>query len=161
MIAVFLGCFWTWQPHLGPGERAMILVIATDRKQARVIFRYVRALLALPMLSRLIDRETNDVIDLTNDVSIEIAVASYRTTRGYTLAAVLADELAFWRTDDSAEPDYEILDVAVPAWARCLVRCCCVLLLPMGNPAPCSTLFNAITAEMMRRCFCGKRRREQ
>lgn len=114
LIAVYLACFMAWQPYLGPGERAMILVIACDRKQARVIFRYVRALLSIPMLARLVDREASEIIDLNNGVSIEIAVASYRTTRGYTLAAVLCDELAFWRTDNSAEPDYEILDALRP-----------------------------------------------
>jgi hypothetical protein len=67
------------------------------------------------MLASLIDREAAEAIDLTNAVSIEIHVASYRTTRGYTLAAVLCDEIAFWRSDDSAEPDYAILDALRPA----------------------------------------------
>jgi hypothetical protein len=66
------------------------------------------------MLASLIDREAAEAIDLTNAVSIEIHVASYRTTRGYTLAAVLCDEIAFWRSDDSAEPDYAILDALRP-----------------------------------------------
>ena len=40
------------QPYLAPGERATIMVIATDRRQARVIFRYIRALLTMvPMLA--------------------------------------------------------------------------------------------------------------
>jgi len=111
---VFLAAFKNWRPFLGPGERATIMVIATDRKQARVIFRYVVRLLRIPMLASLIDREAAEAIDLTNAVSIEIHVASYRTTRGYTLAAVLCDEIAFWRSDDSAEPDYAILDALRP-----------------------------------------------
>jgi hypothetical protein len=90
------------------------MVIATDRKQARVIFRYVAGLLHLPMLASLIEREAAEEIDLANGVSIEIHVASYRTTRGYTLAAVLCDEIAFWRSDDSADPDYAILDALRP-----------------------------------------------
>jgi hypothetical protein len=114
LIAVFLACFRSWRPHLGPGERATIMVIATDRKQARTIFRYIRGLLSLPLLEPLIERETSEIIDLNNAVSIEIAVASYRSTRGYTLAAVLCDELAFWRTDDAAEADYAILDALRP-----------------------------------------------
>ena len=43
LIAVFLACFRDYSRHLAPGERATIMVVATDRKQARVIFRYVRA----------------------------------------------------------------------------------------------------------------------
>ena len=43
LIAVFLACFKNWQEYLGPGERGTIMIIAADRKQARVIMRYVRA----------------------------------------------------------------------------------------------------------------------
>lgn len=94
LIAVFLAVFKDWRPYLATGERATCLIIATDRKQARVIFRYVRGLLSIPMLAPFIEREAAEAIDLNNRVSIEISVASYRTTRGYTLAAVLCDELA-------------------------------------------------------------------
>jgi len=113
-LAVFLACFREWRPHLAPGERATIMVIATDRKQARVIFRFVKGLLSIPMLSRLLVREAADHIELRNGVAIEIHTASFRSTRGYTLAAVLCDELAFWRSEDSAEPDYQILDALRP-----------------------------------------------
>ena len=34
--------------------------------------------------------------------------------RGYTIVAALCDELAFWPTDDSAEPDYEVLNALRP-----------------------------------------------
>jgi hypothetical protein len=115
LIAVFLACFKSYAEFLGPGERATVMVIATDRRQARVIFRYVRGMIAgTPLLADLIERETADTLDLTNGVTIEVGTASYRSTRGYTLAAVLCDEIAFWPTDDSAEPDYAILDALRP-----------------------------------------------
>jgi hypothetical protein len=80
-----------------------------------VIFRYIRALLNdVPMLRRMVERETADAFDLSNRVSIEIAVASFRSTRGYTIVAALCDELAFWPTDDSANPDYEVLGALRP-----------------------------------------------
>ncbi len=41
LIAVYLATFRDWRPHLAPGERGTVMVIATDRRQARVIFRYV------------------------------------------------------------------------------------------------------------------------
>ena len=112
--------------HLAPGERATIMVIAVDRKQARTIFRYIRALLTrVPMLAELIERETEDSFDLSNSVTIEVQTASYRSTRGYTIAAALCDELAFWQTDDAAEPDYEILAAIKPGMATIPERCCC------------------------------------
>src|ERR671917_475947 len=115
LIAVFLACFKSYTEFLGPGERATVMVIATDRRQARVIFRYVRGMISeTPLLADLIERETADTLELSNGVSIEVGTASYRSTRGYTLAAVLCDEIAFWPTDDSAEPDYAILDALRP-----------------------------------------------
>ena len=45
LVAVYLAAFHTYRQYLAPGERGVILVVASDRKQARVIFRYVRALL--------------------------------------------------------------------------------------------------------------------
>jgi len=65
----------------------------------------------------LIERETAEAFDLNNAVSIEVAVASFRSTRGYTLAAALCDEIAFWPTDDAAEPDYEVLHALRPGMA--------------------------------------------
>jgi hypothetical protein len=116
LIAVFLACFRDYRPYLQPGERGTIMVIATDRKQARAIFRYVQGLLTrIPMLSKMIERETADAFDLNNSVTIEIAVASFRTTRGYTIVAALCDEIAFWQTsEDSATPDIEILAALRP-----------------------------------------------
>jgi hypothetical protein len=119
LIGVFLATFRDYRPHLQPGERATILIIAADRRQARVIFRYVRALLTqVPMLARLVQRETSDSFDLSNQVSIEVGTASFRTTRGYAICAALLDEAAFWRTDDAAEPDHEIIAAIRPGMAQ-------------------------------------------
>ncbi|MBB4272334.1 terminase large subunit domain-containing protein [Rhizobium mongolense] len=118
LIAVFLACFFDYRQYLAPGERATVLVIATDRRQARVILRYVRAMLDnIPLLHAMVERDTADSFDLDNFTTIEVGTASFRSTRGYTFAAVLADELAFWRTDDAAEPDYAILDAIRPGMA--------------------------------------------
>lgn len=118
LCAVYSACFRDWRPYLAPGERATIMVIARDRKQARVIFRYIRALLTrVPMLAKLIERETQDGFDLSDSITIEVQTASYRSARGYTIAAALCDELAFWPTDDAAEPDYAILEAIKPGMA--------------------------------------------
>ena len=118
LIAVFLACFRDYSDYLAPGERATVLIVAADRKQSRVVLRYVSALLkGVAMLSRMIERETAESFDLTNRVTIEVGTASYRSTRGYTYAAVLGDELAFWRSEDSASPDYEVLAAVRPGMA--------------------------------------------
>lgn len=119
LIAVFLATMQDVTPHLAPGERATIAVIAADRKQARSIFRFAMGLLTeTPMLADLVEESTADAITLRNRVTIEIATASFRVTRGYTFLAVLADEVAFWRSEEtSANPAEEILAAIRPGLA--------------------------------------------
>jgi hypothetical protein len=67
LISVFLAAFYDWRPFLTPGERATIMVLAADRRQARAIFRYARALLQeVPALAALVERAVDDQIDLDN-----------------------------------------------------------------------------------------------
>jgi hypothetical protein len=94
------------------------MVIATDRDQARTIVRYIVAMLTeIPMLADLIDHHTQEGFDLRNRIRIEVHTASYRSTRGYTIVAALCDEMAFWPTDNAANPDYEILTAIRPGMA--------------------------------------------
>ena len=118
LCAVFLACFYDWRPYLANGERGVVVVVAADRKQAKIILRYVRALLQVPMLRQLVERETAEAFDLTNSISIEVATASYRTIRGYAVVAALLDELAFWPQENSAEPDTEIIGALKPGMAQ-------------------------------------------
>ncbi len=117
LIAVFLACFRTYS--LQPGETGVVMVLAVDRKQSRVLFKYIRALLqAVPELEDLIERETKESIDLKNGLSIEVHTSSYKSVRGRTVVAALLDEVAFWETsDDSANPDSEVLHALRPAMA--------------------------------------------
>jgi hypothetical protein len=45
LIAVWLACFHSYRQYLAPGERGTIFIVASDRRQARTILRYVTALL--------------------------------------------------------------------------------------------------------------------
>src|SRR6267143_1121148 len=116
LIAVYLACCRDYSKYLSPGEVGTIMVLAADRKQARTIMRYTSALLqGVPMLSRLVSRAGLESIDLKNNVVIEIHTASYRSVRGYTVLAAICDEIGYWRSDESANPDQEILDALRPA----------------------------------------------
>jgi hypothetical protein len=119
LIAVYLATFRDYRKSLTHGERGTVMVLARDRAQARTILRYVQALLTqVPMLAKMIEREVAEGFDLTNSITIEVASASYRSVRGYTIVAALCDELAFWRTDEgSSDPDHEIISALRPAMA--------------------------------------------
>lgn len=102
---------------LAPGERAVIPVIAADRKQARQVLNYLKGFCRLPEVAPYVIRALSTSVEFSTGVTVEIATASYRTTRGYTVVALLVDEVAFWRSDDSAEPDTEILNATRPGMA--------------------------------------------
>jgi hypothetical protein len=116
LIGVFLACFRSYR--LSPGEKGICMLLAADRRQARVLIRYVKAFLEnVPMLRAMIENETADSIALTNQVTIEIYTASFRSVRGYTICAAICDEISFWRSDESANPDKEIIAALKPAMA--------------------------------------------
>jgi len=117
LIACFLAIFRDWRQYLSPGEIGYIKLLAVDRRQARVIHRYCRALLTeVPSLNQMVLEDNDDAIVLNNGVTIEIQTASFRSVRGFTVIAALCDEIAFWRSDDSfANPDSEVIGALRPA----------------------------------------------
>jgi hypothetical protein len=119
LCAVYLAVFRDWSPYLIPGETAFIKVLAVDRRQARVIYSYARALITeVPALAGLLDSDSGDELALSNGLTIEVQTASFRSVRGYTIVAALLDEIAYWRSDESAgNPDFEILRALRPAMA--------------------------------------------
>jgi hypothetical protein len=118
-IATYLAVFKDWRRFLGPGEVGTVTIVCADRKQARVIKRYIAGMLrSVPMLAALIDNETRESIVLRNRVAIEIHTASFRSVRGYTVVSALIDELAYFPVDENASaPDVEIINAIRPALA--------------------------------------------
>jgi hypothetical protein len=118
LLAVFHACFMDYTDRLAPGEVATIRVMAADRAQARSVFRYIGGLMnSNAMLQRLIVKESAETLELSNRTVIEVGTASFRSTRGFSYAAVIADEISFWRSEDSANPDYEIINAVRPGLA--------------------------------------------
>ncbi len=119
LVATYLACFRDWRPRLRWGERATVMVIAADRVQARVVFRYIVSLIAgVPALQAMVKGQpTAERTSLRNRVDIEIHTASFRAVRGYRIVAAVCDEIAFWRDESSANPDVEILNALRPGMA--------------------------------------------
>lgn len=119
LLAVFLACVKDYTGLLAAGERGIVMLICADRRQSRVLKRYISALLAQrPEFAALVVNETADAIELSNGITIEIHTASFRVIRGYTVVAAICDEIAFWPTgEDAADPDREILNALRPAMA--------------------------------------------
>jgi hypothetical protein len=118
LTAVYLACFFNWKPYLTPGEAGYVLIVAADRRQAKTIFRYIRALITeVPMLARLVKQENAESVELTNGIIVDIATVSHKTIRGRTVVACLADEISFWQGEDSSSSDREVLDAIRPSMA--------------------------------------------
>jgi hypothetical protein len=117
-----LVCAWfamTFKPdgRVRPGERPLILLLAAGRSQSRSLLGYVRGLFEIPALKALIVRETQDGFELSNGVDISVGTADYRTIRGRTVLLCIMNELAFWRDENSANPDKEVYRSVRPAMA--------------------------------------------
>lgn len=105
-------------PSLVKGERGTLLVIAPDQRQADVVFNYVVANFeASPILQQLIEAQMTRSLRLRNRIDVEVRAADYRRLRGLTLVKCIVDEVAFLYSDESANPDTEILNAVRPGLA--------------------------------------------
>jgi hypothetical protein len=104
---------------LAPGERGVIPIMAASKQQAQTAFNYVLALFTTPPFDKLKASESADTIRLINNVEIAVRPASFRTIRGITAVAAIADEISVWfgAEEASANPDSEILNAVRPALA--------------------------------------------
>jgi hypothetical protein len=101
--------------HLRPGERASVLCLAVDRQQAKIVNRYIRGYFNNnPLLQSLVTKETDDGLELNNGVEIVVATNSFRAVRGRTIVCAIFDECAYWRSEESANPDKEIYNAITP-----------------------------------------------
>jgi hypothetical protein len=105
--------------NLRPGEKAVVMLLAVDRDQAGVAFSYIRGYFEeVPALAKLVKHVGNDSIELYNRCVVEVHTNSYRSVRGRSLLCVICDEVAFWRSEDSASPDVETAGAVQPGLAR-------------------------------------------
>jgi len=100
---------------LRPGERATVMCLACDRAQARIVHRYIAGYFsANPLLTPLIERETEETLELGNDVEVVVTTNSFRAVRGRTIVCSIFDEVAYWRDDTSSTPDFETYNAVAP-----------------------------------------------
>jgi hypothetical protein len=117
-LAAYLAACIDHREVLAPGERGVIPLLAASTQQAASAFAFVEGIFAVaPNLKDLLDGATSDTLSLTTGIDIQVRPASYRTIRGITAVAAICDEIAFWRSDDAANPDREIMKALRPSLA--------------------------------------------
>ena len=120
ILAAYLAALRDYRKVLAPGERATVLFLAQNQRQARVAFGYAAAAFDhSKLLAKMVQNRSTDTLALTNGANLEVRAASFRGLRGLTLAAVVADEVAYWFDVEggSANPAAEILDAVRPGLA--------------------------------------------
>lgn len=117
LVAVFLACFKDYSDVLAPGEVGTVMILSSDRRQARVIFGYILAFLEAPLVKSMVVSQLKESVTLSNRITIEIHTSSFKAVRGYSIVAAICDEVAFWPAEDTANPDTEILAALRPAMA--------------------------------------------
>jgi hypothetical protein len=118
VIATYAAAFFDKQDRLRPGERAVVLCLSVDVKLARVLLGYIKAFFAdIPMLKAMVVNETQWGLTLNNGIDIEVMAASMSGVRGRAIELVVLDEVAFFSSDNSANPDLEIYRALLPGCA--------------------------------------------
>jgi hypothetical protein len=124
VIAAVMAVNYDPRGKLRPGERAVVMLLAVDREQAKIAFNYIAALFReIPALAKLVVRTNDDSIVLNNGVDVEVHTNSFRSVRGRSLLAVICDEVAFWRSEDSSNPDREVVAAVQPGLGRIAAAC--------------------------------------
>jgi hypothetical protein len=121
--AVYLAALCDHRENLAIGERGLVLFIAQNQRQASVAFDYAAGIFdAVPLLGQLVIGRTSDTLSLSGGIDLEVRASSFRGLRGPTCVAVIGDEVAFWFSDDCANPDTEILNAVRPMLTRLCLR---------------------------------------
>jgi hypothetical protein len=117
-LLVFVALLRDHGHKLVEGERPVALCLAQTAKQATVILNYCRGIIEGNKLfaKELVSRTAEELV-LGNGVTIEVRAASFRGVRGVTAIAVVCDEIAYFRSDESSNPDKEILQALRPSLA--------------------------------------------
>jgi phage terminase large subunit-like protein len=124
-LAAYLAGCCDYRATLGPGERGVLPIMAASTLQAGQCYNFIRGIFTnIPRFAALVEQLggrhggiTTDTISLKNRIDIQVRPASYRTIRGITAIAAIAEECSMWQSDESRNPDKEILAAVRPAMA--------------------------------------------
>ena len=118
-LGTYIGALCDHSDALARGETGVLLCLAQDTKVAAKLLEFIEAnLTGSPILRQMIKGRTQDSIDLSNNVRMEVRPVSFRRLRGPTYVAVICDEIAYWYTELTyANPDIEVLNAVEPGLA--------------------------------------------
>jgi hypothetical protein len=117
LITCFIACFGDFKTYVTIGETLIVLCLAKDKDQARIVFKYVKSILNyVPALRGMIVEQRADEIELSTGVTIMVKASDFGGIRGPTICAAVCDEIAFWPSQ-GVNPDNAVLSAIRPAMA--------------------------------------------
>jgi hypothetical protein len=77
--------------------------------QASIVQKYTQSYFSeIALLRSLVRRETADGVELTTGASLDVLASNLRGVRGRSVACVILDEVAYMRSETTANPDVEV-----------------------------------------------------
>lgn len=122
VIAAYEAAYRDHSKYTAPGELPVIPILGRNKAEAQQIRRYVSAIFEAKSLSWMVQDAKDESIrikPLPDHPGIEIMVKAATLMAGRSRATPLAalDEVAFFRSDESANPDVEIVRSITPGMA--------------------------------------------
>jgi hypothetical protein len=110
-----------WSKHISAGEQAVCILLGKDKKQAAILQRYCRGLIkASPVISAMVVRDTDGVIEFSNGAVLEIVTNNADLVRGRSAIGVFGSESCHWETrEDASSSDAEVVAAARPSMSMC------------------------------------------
>lgn len=119
LIGAYEGCLAGNELKLAKGETGLVAVVSPTRDQSKVITRYTQAVFQTPLLQAEIIADQREGFTLSNGIRIQTLAGDWRTTRNYTLVAVIVEEAAFLGMDEESKvrSDTELIRALQPGLA--------------------------------------------
>jgi len=107
-VGTYLACFEDYVDHIAPGERARGLVMARDKDEAKQMHSFAKAILmCMPWM--LEEKPSAETLVIRNHTELKIRACSITGGRSRAMFFAGLDELAFWKSDESAHPDRDVI----------------------------------------------------
>jgi hypothetical protein len=121
VIAAFEAALGGRYKTLAKGEKGLVPVLSPTMAQSRNVFNYIRGIFDEPIFRAHVVEDLKGVgVELKDNVRLEILPGDFRKIRGYSLLAVVVDEIAFMGVSGEegiVKSDEEVIRAVEPGLA--------------------------------------------
>ena len=130
LIGAFEASLSGREKKLSRGEKGLVTITSPTKDQSQIIRNYTRAALGTPLLDAEVEDEARKrpAFTLQNGVEIRTLVGDFRSVRGYTLLAIVVDEICFFGLSEESKVknDSELIRAITPSLLTTHGRLICV-----------------------------------